>query len=87
MKREKIQQLLAENDCQINAQCVVNLATTNPHAQLHQDNLNNPKYNQPNLNNPKHNKPNQHKSKHNQINKHNPKHNQLQEFKLNYHQE
>lgn len=73
MRREKIQQLLAAKGFQINSQCVVNRATTNRHAQLHQDNLHNIKHNHPNLNNSKHNKLNQHKSKHNQTNQHKPK--------------
>lgn len=83
MKREKIHQLLVEKGCQINALCVINLAITNPPAQLHQhqDNMNNPKHNQPNLNNLKHNQPNQHKSKHNQPNQQKRKDNQPQEFK------
>lgn len=38
MIRENIQQLLAGKGCQINAQCMVNLAITKPLVQLHQNN-------------------------------------------------
>lgn len=70
MIREKIQQLLAGKGCKINAQCVVNLATKNPHTQLHRNNQHHPNLHYPNLYHP---------------NLHHPKHNQLQHFKLDYH--